>query len=132
MSINYRLGVFGFLALPGLGAGSGDYGLLDQQAAVRWVARNAAAFGGDPRRVTIAGESAGGFSTCANLVSPAVRGLFGGAIVQSGSCLSQPLATSETAGSALAQRVGCPDVAVHARPAGRDAARRRASSPRSR
>ncbi len=99
--------------------GSGDYGLLDQQAALRWAARNAAAFGGDPRRVTIAGESAGGFSTCANLVSPAVRGLFAGAIVQSGSCLSQPLATSEAAGSAVAQAVGCPDVAcMRAQPVG--------------
>jgi carboxylesterase type B len=119
VAINYRLGVFGFLALPGLGAGSGDFGLLDQQAALRWVARNAAAFGGDPRRVTIAGESAGGFSTCANLVSPAVRGLVAGAIVQSGSCLSRPLATSEAAGSALAGRVGCADVAcMRAQPVG--------------
>jgi para-nitrobenzyl esterase len=111
VSINYRLGVFGFLSLPGFGAGSGDYGLLDQQAAMRWVTRNARAFGGDPRRVSIAGESAGGFSTCANLVSPAVRGLFDGAIVQSGSCLSQPRATSDAAGQELANGAGCADEA---------------------
>jgi carboxylesterase type B len=111
VSINYRLGVFGFLAAPGLGAGAGDFGLLDQQAALRWVRRNIGAFGGDPRRVTIAGESAGGFSTCANLASPTVRGLFDAAIVQSGSCISQPLAASQAAGSAFAQKLGCADAA---------------------
>src|SRR5690242_12298599 len=72
VSFNYRLGVFGFLALPGLSGeapdhASGDYGVLDQQAAIRWVHRNIAAFGGDPRRVTIDGESAGGWSVCAQL-----------------------------------------------------------------
>ena len=81
VSFNYRLGVFGFLALPSLSAeaadhASGDYGLLDQQAALRWVHRNIAAFGGDPRRVTIDGESAGGWSVCAQLASPLMRGLF--------------------------------------------------------
>src|SRR3954452_23723890 len=110
VSINYRLGVFGFLALPGIGAGAGDFGLLDPQAGLRWVRRNIGAFGGDPRRITIAGEAAGGFSTCAHLTSPAVRGLFDGAIVQSGSCISQTLAQSQTAGTQFAQRVGCSDV----------------------
>jgi para-nitrobenzyl esterase len=110
VSINYRLGVFGFLSLPSLGSGAGDYGLLDQQAALRWVKRNGEAFGGDPRRVTIAGESAGGFSTCANLVSPAVRGLFAGAVVQSGSCLSRTRSESDTAGTAYATSAGCADV----------------------
>src|SRR6185503_8447971 len=71
VTINYRLGAFGFLSHPGLseeGNGqSGDYGLLDQQAALRWVKHNIAAFGGDPRQVTIGGESAGGWSVCAHL-----------------------------------------------------------------
>ena len=67
--MNYRLGVFGFLGLPALTGGqSGNYGLQDQQAALRWVQRNIAAFGGDPARVTIGGESAGGWSVCAHLV----------------------------------------------------------------
>jgi carboxylesterase type B len=112
VSVNYRLGVFGFLALPSLGGESdGNYGLLDQQAALRWVNRNIASFGGDPGRVTIAGESAGAFSTCANLVSPAVRGLFWGAILQSGGCVSSSLADSEAAGAAFAEGAGCPDPA---------------------
>jgi carboxylesterase type B len=109
VSINYRLGVFGFLALPGMGAGAGDFGLLDQQAALRWVSQNIGAFGGDSRRITIAGESAGGWSTCANLVSPAVRGLFAGAIVQSGSCFSRTPAESQSAGTQFAQGLGCSD-----------------------
>jgi para-nitrobenzyl esterase len=75
VSINYRLGIFGFLALPGLGAeasdhASGDYGLLDQEAALRWTRDNVAAFGGDPRNVTIAGESAGAYSICSLLTPP--------------------------------------------------------------
>ncbi|GAA1208170.1 hypothetical protein GCM10009578_058170 [Streptomyces rhizosphaericus] len=75
VTINYRLGVFGFLDLPGLSErGAGNYGLLDQQAALRWTQRNIAAFGGDPGRVTIAGESAGGQSVCALLASPPARG----------------------------------------------------------
>ena len=94
VSINYRLGVFGFLGLPGADGespgSSGDYGLLDQEAALRWVHRNIAAFGGDPGRVTIAGESAGGCSVCALLTSPPARGLFHGAIIQSGSCTRRP------------------------------------------
>ena len=85
VSINYRLGVFGFLSYPGL-AGSGTFGLQDQQAALRWVQRNIAAFGGDPTNVTLFGESAGGLSICAHLASPAARGLFHKAIIQSGPC----------------------------------------------
>jgi para-nitrobenzyl esterase len=88
VSLNYRLGVFGFLAHPELSAESphrvsGNYGLLDQQAALRWVRRNIAAFGGDPRRVTIFGQSAGGQSVIDQLVSPLSRGLFAGAISES-------------------------------------------------
>ncbi|MEV6599375.1 carboxylesterase family protein [Actinoplanes sp. NPDC051346] len=87
VTVNYRLGVFGYLGLPGL-AGSGTFGLKDQQAALRWVRRNAAAFGGDPRSITLAGQSAGGMSVCAHLTSPAAAGLFDRAVIQSGSCLT--------------------------------------------
>ncbi|MGW0192425.1 carboxylesterase/lipase family protein [Nonomuraea sp. NPDC003201] len=82
---NYRLGAFGSLALPGL-AGSGTFGLADQLEALKWVQRNAAAFGGDPGNVTLFGQSAGGFSTCGLLTSPAARGLIDKAVIQSGSC----------------------------------------------
>ena len=88
VSFNYRLGVFGFFAHPALSAESplgvsGNYGLLDQQAALRWVRRNIAAFGGDPDRVTIFGQSAGGQSVVCQLVSPSSRGLFTRAIAES-------------------------------------------------
>ncbi|MEV4577753.1 carboxylesterase family protein [Nonomuraea jabiensis] len=73
VTVNYRLGIFGFLGHPGL-AGSGAFGPLDQQAALRWVRQNAAAFGGDPRNVTLFGESAGAFSICAQPTSPAEGG----------------------------------------------------------
>jgi para-nitrobenzyl esterase len=86
VTVNSRLGVFGFFGHPGL-PGSGTYGLADQQAALRWVRANAAAFGGDPRNVTLFGESSGGASVCAQLTSPAAAGLFQRAIIQSGSCL---------------------------------------------
>jgi len=116
VSFNYRLGVFGFLALPALSAeaadhSSGDYGILDQQAAIRWVHRNIAAFGGDPRRVAIDGESAGGWSVCAQLASPLMRGMFQRAIIQSGSCVSNSLTSAESNGKAFAQAAGCSDVA---------------------
>jgi para-nitrobenzyl esterase len=86
VTINYRLGIFGFFGLPGL-EGSGVFGLEDQQAALRWVRRNALAFGGDPRNVTLFGESAGAMSACAQLVSPSAKGLFDKVILQSGSCI---------------------------------------------
>lgn len=92
---NYRVGPFGFLALPELAEGTGGitgtYGTLDQQAALRWVQENAAAFGGDPGNVTIFGESAGGMSVCTQLASPLAQGLFHRAIIQSGSCARSPL-----------------------------------------
>lgn len=110
VTINYRLGVFGFLGLPGLSsAGAGNYGLLDQIAALRWVHRNIAAFGGDPARVTIAGLSAGGHSVCALLASPKTTGLFHGAVIQSGGCPSHTVAESVAAGEAFAQAAGCAD-----------------------
>jgi para-nitrobenzyl esterase len=112
VSINYRLGPFGFLTVPGLGASpltaNGNYGLLDQEAALRWVHRNIAAFGGDPGKVTIDGESAGGWSVCALLTSPLARGLFRGAIMQSGSCTTEPAAAAQAAGLAFAKQAGCP------------------------
>lgn len=108
VTINYRLGAFGFLNLPGLSSGgAGNYGLLDQVAALRWVNRNIAAFGGDPGRVTIAGLSAGGHSTCALLASPRTTGLFHGAVIQSGGCPSHTVAESTADGEAFAEAVGC-------------------------
>ncbi len=113
VTINYRLGALGFLADAALagrpGGPSGDYGLLDQQAALRWVQRNIRAFGGDPGNVTLAGESAGGLSVLAQLVSPGARGLFQRAIVESGTydLTQQPLAAAEAAGAAFAAKVGC-------------------------
>ncbi len=115
VTINYRLGALGFLAHPALASGpggaAGNYGLMDQQAALRWVQRNIAQFGGDPHNVTIAGQSAGGLSVLAQLVSPGARGLFQRAIVQSGTFAlnQQPLATAEAAGETFATAVGCPD-----------------------
>ena len=112
VTINYRLGALGFLALPALAEAygqSGDYGLMAQQAALRWVQRNIANFGGDPRNVTIFGESAGGLSTLSQVASPRAKGLFQRAIVESGSynLTQQSLASAETAGEAFATKAGC-------------------------
>src|SRR5262249_31936904 len=84
VSLNYRLGIFGFLAEKDLGPNSGDYGLQDQQAALRWVQDNVASFGGNPPQVTIYGESAGGSSVCDQIASPPAQGLFQGGISVSG------------------------------------------------
>jgi para-nitrobenzyl esterase len=115
VTINYRLGALGFLAHPALASrpdgAAGNYGLMDQRAALRWVRRNIGRFGGDPRNVTIAGQSAGGLSVLAQLVSPGSRGLFERAIVQSGAFAlkQQPLTDAEAAGKAFATKAGCPD-----------------------
>ena len=89
VTLDYRLGLLGFLTLPQLAAGdggTGNWGLRDQIAALRWVRTNIAAFGGDPARVMIAGESAGGASICTLLAAPAAQGLFSAAAMQSGTC----------------------------------------------
>src|SRR6516164_4452079 len=114
VTVNYRLGALGLLAHPALasrpGGPSGNYGLMDQQAALRWVRDNIAGFGGNPDNVTIAGESAGGLSVLAQLVSTGARGLFQKAIIESGSFAlnQQPLADAEAAGEAFATAAGCP------------------------
>jgi para-nitrobenzyl esterase len=113
VTINYRIGALGFLADAALvsrpDGPSGDYGLMDQQAALRWVQRDIRGFGGDPGNVTLFGESAGGLSTLSQLVSPGARGLFQGAIVESGAyeLTEQSLATAESAGDAFAAKAGC-------------------------
>jgi para-nitrobenzyl esterase len=117
VTLNYRLGAFGYLAHPGLTGESrtgtsGNYGLLDQQAALRWVRSNIGAFGGNPANVTAFGESAGGGSVCQNLISPTARGLFHRAVAQSGCAFPTPsLQTAETAGTRFATGLGCTDVA---------------------
>ncbi|HUA41337.1 MAG TPA: carboxylesterase family protein [Streptosporangiaceae bacterium] len=113
VTINYRLGALGFLADPALashpGGPTGDYGLMDQQAALRWVQRNIREFGGDPRNVTLFGESAGGQSVLLQLISPGARGLFAKAIAESGGYALNPvsLASAEAAGRAFAAKAGC-------------------------
>ncbi len=121
VTVSYRLGVFGFLALPALAAESpqhaaGNYGLLDQVAALRWVRANIARFGGDPAQVTIGGESAGAISVSALMASPLSRQLFARAIGESGALIAPiaplPLAQAEQQGSAFAAKLGADSLAA--------------------
>jgi para-nitrobenzyl esterase len=128
VSVGYRLGVFGFLAHPGLSAESehhvsGNYGLLDMIAGLEWVQRNISAFGGDPRKVTVFGESAGAIAVSQLCASPLAKGLFQGAISESGGSFGpirpdggpgenmQPLDAAEKAGVSWAQSVGASGIA---------------------
>ena len=129
VSVQYRLGVFGFLAHPELsresGRGvSGNYGTLDQAAAVRWVARNIAAFGGDPDRITLAGQSAGGDSVARLLAMEGVGSLVRGAIIQSGgphpSRRGMSLAEAVSYGEGFVARAGARDIAQARRIPDRD------------
>ena len=141
VTVTFRLGVFGFLAHPELTResarhASGNYGLMDQSAALGWVQKNIGAFGGDSRRVTIAGESAGSFSVSAQMASPWSKSLIAGAIGESGSLLgtrpTPPLADAERRGSKFAAGLGAttlaalralPADAILGATAGRDAPR---------
>ncbi len=130
VSINYRLDVLGFLAHPELTAelgvgSSGNYGLLDQIAALRWVSENIAAFGGDPDNITVFGESAGAFDISLLMASPLTEGLFARAIGQSGGAMSRspltgpkPLELGEREGLGFARRLGAERIgALRALPA---------------
>ena len=120
VTLNYRLGALGFLSHPALAKEAGlevspSVGLLDQRAALTWVQQNIAAFGGDPAKVTIFGCSAGAWSVCSQLASPKSRGLFAGAIMESGAC-SDALyfsgAEANAQGTLLAEAVGCREGSV--------------------
>ncbi|MBL8683478.1 MAG: carboxylesterase family protein [Myxococcales bacterium] len=108
VSMNYRLGNFGFFTSPSIGA-NGNQGFEDQQLALRWVRDNVSAFGGDPNNVTIVGESAGGISVCLHLVAPASQGLYRRAVSQSGLCDSAlpTRAQAEMAGTDVVRSLGC-------------------------
>ncbi len=125
VSLNYRLGILGYLAHPELSKESpqgisGNYGLLDQIAALRWVRDNIAAFGGDPAQVTIAGESAGGLSVLYLMASPLARGLFHKAVAQSAYMITTPelkqgrfgLPSAEAAGTQAMTALGAADLAA--------------------
>jgi len=113
VTINYRMNVFGFLAHPALAAedpdgGTGNYGTLDQIAALEWVRDNIEAFGGDPGNVTIFGESAGGWSVCTLLATPLAEGLFHRAIMESGGCVaSLSLEQGGDNGCTATSELGC-------------------------
>ena len=117
VSVDYRLGALGWFVHPALARAAGhrallaNYGLMDQIAALRWVHDNIARFGGDPRRVTLAGQSSGGEAVLALMSAPAARGLFQQAIVESAPAWAKmpDLAAAESAGEALASRAGAPD-----------------------
>jgi len=120
VSMNYRLGIFGFFSHPGLTAesahhASGNYGLMDQAAALKWVHENIAAFGGDPNNVTIFGESAGSFAVSALMASPLSKGLIHAAIGESGAFFgktlsAKPVAESERRDAVFAESLGMKSV----------------------
>jgi para-nitrobenzyl esterase len=105
VTLQYRLGPLGFLYAPGVS--SGNLGLLDQTAALAWVQRHAARFGGDPTRVMLFGESAGAVNTCMHLVMPRSRGLFSRALMESGACVAKAPTTRLDEGAAYLRDVGC-------------------------
>lgn len=121
ITCNYRLNIFGFLAHPDLSAeasykASGNYGLLDQLAALQWVQQNIAVFGGDPKKITIAGESAGSISVSYQMASPLAKGLIAGAIGESGAGINPTLAPvslkdAEKAGTDFVQKAGFTSIA---------------------
>jgi para-nitrobenzyl esterase len=120
VTVNYRVGPFGFLALHGLDAESGtagNWGILDQQASLRWVRHNIAAFGGAAGNVTIFGESAGAHSVCMQMISPDAAGLFQKGIEESGGCIHTPigpvtLPQGYASGQSFAKSAGCTDPAT--------------------
>jgi para-nitrobenzyl esterase len=112
VTFNYRLGPMGFLAHAAFAAeapdhGSGNYGLRDQITALDWVQRNIAAFGGDPRRVLLFGESAGAVDVCALVASPLAKGLFSAALMESGGCVAAGAAAAQSFAGTFAAKVGC-------------------------
>ena len=110
VTLNYRLGFLGFLANPALdseGHAFANYGLMDQQLALKWVQNNIAAFGGNPKTVTLAGQSSGSYDTASNVVSPLAAGLFNRAIFQSVLFDSLPLPVAEQIGTGVAEALGC-------------------------
>jgi para-nitrobenzyl esterase len=121
VTVNYRLNIFGFFAHPELSAESsygacGNYGLMDQAVALQWVYENISAFGGDPNKITIAGESAGSISVCAQMASPLARDLIAGAIGESGAGIKPtlspiPLQEAEQIGLEFAKNAGYPTLA---------------------
>ncbi|MEQ9437747.1 MAG: carboxylesterase family protein [Cyclobacteriaceae bacterium] len=121
VTVNYRLNIFGFFAHPELSAeapykASGNYGLLDQQVALTWVKNNIAAFGGDPDKITIAGESAGSISVSAQMASPLSKDMIAGAIGESGAAINPtlfpiPLDEAEAVGQEFAKSIGHPSLA---------------------
>jgi para-nitrobenzyl esterase len=118
VTINYRLNVFGFLALPELSAespykASGNYGLLDQNAALKWVSKNISKFGGDPKKITIAGESAGSISVSVQMASPLSKSLIAGAIGESGAALNP---TREPVSLPEAEKIGLEFVKIAGNP----------------
>jgi para-nitrobenzyl esterase len=121
VTVNYRTNIFGFFSHPELTResphhASGNYGLLDQVAALQWVQRNIAAFGGDPKQVTIAGESAGSMSVSALMASPLSRDLIAGAIGESGAMIAtlppHPVAETEQEGTRFAESAGAASLAA--------------------